>query len=148
MSSIIDANINQNCITNKRVITIDLDLSLGNDRTIDLTKGMFGFLDFQPDEVHPKYYTYVSRNNHTYDEMAVITCDFIRGSGIICPFYALTSHESFYSLSHLCTTDMDIRHSKFSIKNIDQEQIVDNTIYTDGNILIALEFIRYARYKE
>jgi len=158
MSSIIDCNINLQCISNRRTITIYHQIEtagnggqlqvVNNNFTINLSDNKWGNLDFQPDIVKPMYITYVSKNAHNDDEMAVLTCDFIREGEILAPFYALTSHEEYTDLKYTCRQMMDINNVYFTIKNIDSGELVDNIIYDSGTILIALEFIRYERYDE
>lgn len=157
MSSIIDCNINLKRISNRRTITIYHQIEfvshgqlqiLNNQFNINLSDHKWGNLDFIPDIVKPNYITYVSKNAHNDDEMAVITCDFIKEGEILAPFYALTSHEEYYNLTYSCKQTMDITNVNFTIKNIDSNELVNNTIYESGTILIALEFIRYERYND
>ena len=148
MSSIVDRNIIQHCVSNRRTITVYHDLSLGNTINVDLTHPRFGSLDFVPDTVKPKYFTYVSKNNHAFDEMAVITCNFIREGEILIPFYAITSHESYNGLKYTCKQQMDRQNVKFEIKMVEGNLLVPNTIYSNGTIMIALDFTRYRRVNE
>lgn len=148
MSSIVDRNIIQHCISNRRTITIYHDLSIGNTFTVDLTHPRFGSLDFKADIVRPVYFTYVSKNNHTYDEMAVITCNFIREGEILMPFYAITSHESYNGLKYTCKQQMDRQNVKFEIKMVNGDLLVPNTIYNSGTIMVALQFTRFRRVNE
>ena len=142
MSSIIDANIIQSNISNRRTITVSIDLKNGASRTVDLTKCKFGQLDFKPDEVILKYIAYTTCENDAGNILPILTCDFLVDSDLLAPYNAQTSIKT-YSNRYKVKQQIDIQNVSFTSKaiNEDEQDIAFNT----GTILVSLEFLRYRR---
>ena len=147
-SSLIDANIIQHKITNRRTIHFFIDLNIGLSRTIDLTEAKYGNLDFQPDEVYVKYYGFQSDHQASHNALAVITCNFINENDLLTPFYPDKSMRTFHNLRYTCKYNFDRRNVKIQVRYIENNQEVNEDSLTKGNLLVGLEFIRYSRIND
>ena len=147
-SSLIDANIIQHKITNRRTIHFFIDLQVSLSRTIDLTEAKYGNLDFQPDEVFVKFYGFQSDHQQAHNPLAIITCNFINENDMLCPFYPDKSMISFHNLRYTTKYNFDRRNVKIQVKYIDANEEVNEDSLTKGNLLVGLEFIRYARIND
>lgn len=147
-SSIVDKNIIQHRIRNRRTCHFYIDLQVSLTRTIDLTRAEFGNLDFVPDDVYVKYYGFQSDHQIAHNPLAVITCDFIYENDLLCPFYPDKSIMSFHNLRYTCKKTFDIRRAKIQVRYIDGNQEVNEDSLNKGNLLVGLEFVRYCRVDE
>jgi hypothetical protein len=144
-SSIIDSNIIQHRIKNRRTVHFFIDLDISLSRTIDLTKNTYGNLDFRPDDVFVKYYGFQSDHQTSHNPLAVITCDFINENDLLCPFYPDQSMVSFHNLRYTCKQNFDFRNTKIQVRYITGNEEVDEDSLNKGNLLVGLEFVRYDR---
>ena len=101
-SSIVDNNIIQCKIKNKRTIHFFIDLDVSLSRTIDLTKNIYGNLDFQPDDCFVKYYGFQSDHQQAHNPLAVITCNWINENDLLTPCYPDQSMVAFHDLRYTC----------------------------------------------
>jgi len=143
-SSIINSNIIQHRIKNRRTIHISIDLAVDTKRTVDLTKTEFGSLDFRSDEVFVKYIGFQSQHANNHNNLTYIACDFINENTTLAPFHGTELVQSFHNLRYTCKQNFDFRNTTFSVESIlnNQEQ---PPVQADGNVLIGLEFVRYDR---
>jgi len=141
MSSYNDASIDLTRITNRRTTTLPLNLAAGSSRVYDLTLCQFGGLDFDPDYVIVKYISYSSQNSNPADAIPILTCDFIVGD-VLVPYLARTCIQSF-DIIHKVNFKVNKQYATITSKSMTNAQ--QNLTYNNGTILIALEWIRYAR---
>ncbi len=146
MSSKVDQNILQNCVSHRRTIHFFIDLSVGTERYIDLTESQYGNLDFDADEIRVKYIAFQSQHTN-HDDLAVFNCDFILENFTLCPFVSKTSLQSFHDLRYVCKKNFDRRNVKIWIESIQNNQEGAPTA-DRGNVTVAVEFIRYLRCNE
>lgn len=142
-SSINDANIDLSRITNRKTTTLPLHLATGSSRVYDLTLCKFGGLDFDPDYVILKYISYSSQNSNPADALPILTCDFIEGD-VLAPYLARTSIQSF-DIIHKVNFKVNKQYVTLTSKSMTDNQ--QNLTYNNGTILVALEWIRYARWR-
>jgi hypothetical protein len=147
-SSIVDKNIIQHRIRNRRTCHFYIDLQVSLTRTIDLTRAEYGNLDFQPDEVYVKFFGFQSDHQQGHNPLAIITCDFIYENDMLCPFHPDKSIMSFHNLRYTCKKTFDIRRAKIQVRYIDGNQEVNEDSLTKGNLLVGLEFVRFCRVDE
>lgn len=146
MSSIIDRNINLNCLENKRTITVSINLATSSTKIVDLTNCKYGQLDFKPDFVTLKYIAYTSCGNAPADNMPILTCDFLQSGNLLGPFLAQTGINPFSFLEYRIKQSVDIQKATFQTRIINDEQ--EEIAYDSGTLLVSLEFKRYRRFRE
>ena len=142
MSSTNDSSIDLTRITNRRTTTLPLHLASGSSRVYDLTLCRFGGLDFDPDYVVLKYIAYSSQNSNPADAMPILTCDFIEGD-VLAPYLARTCIQSF-DITHKVRFNVNKQYATITSKSMTNGS--QNLTYNNGTILLALEWIRYARF--
>jgi hypothetical protein len=147
MSSIIDKNIIQHRIRQRRTIHFFIDLALEEgERNIDLTDSQFGNLDFNADEIRVKYVGFQSQHTN-HDDLATFNCNFIVENTTLCPFVSSTSLQAFHDLRYVCKKNFDKRNVKIWVESIVNNQEGTPTV-NRGNVMVAVEFIRYLRCDE
>ena len=155
MSSVISDNINQHKITNRRTITINIDIQQGTSRTLDLTQKDFGYLDFQPDFCNVNYICYSSeahdQGHISHNNIEIMTCNFIEENNLLCPFYHIQAIQSFNNLKYTCKKNFDFRNATFQVKWIygnQQNDAPKDPHENTGVVVCSMEFIRYARLND
>ncbi|GAG19703.1 unnamed protein product [marine sediment metagenome] len=141
-SSINNAEIDFSRLTNTRTTTLTIDLAVSRERIFDLTKVEFGNLDFDPDFVILKYIAFSSQNANPGNLLPILTCDFIQGKEVLAPYLPRTSIQSF-NVRHKVNFKYNKQYAKIESKVIGQDQ--QDLSFNQGTVLIALEWIRYAR---
>ena len=148
MSSIINKNIIQDRVRNRRTIHFFIDLAVSLSRTIDLTQSTYGNLDFQPDICYVKYFGFQSDHQQAHNPLAIITGNFINENDLLCPFHPDKSIMSFHDLRYTCKQNFDFRNTKIQVRYIAANQEINEDSLTKGNLLVGLEFVRYERVDE
>lgn len=149
-SSLIDANIIQHKITNRR--TIHFFMSINDNgivytKNIDLTESKYGSLDFVPDEILVKYIGFQSQHNNQHDDLLYLDCDFINENTTLVPFHPKHMVQSFNNLRYTCKYNMDIRNVNFNIRAIHEDTEATPSVQS-GSVICGIEFIRYARIND
>jgi len=149
MSSIVDANINLENKENEKLIIIAMDLSKGNTTTVDLTKfggDVFNNLDFIPDYMILKGICFSSDQAVAGNSIPILKCNFTT-SEVLAPFLARTSNNVYHLRFKTNWDKCDIRNCSFTHCGL-TDSVDENCRYTQGSLMISINFIRYTRYLE
>ena len=150
MSSIVDKNIIQHRIKNRRTIHFFMSINTNGityTKNVDLTKPQYGNLDFIPDDVFVKYIGFQSQHANIHDDLLYLDCDFINENTTLVPFHPKSMVQSFHNLRYTCKQNLDIRNVNFNIRSIQDDAEADPSVQS-GSVLCGLEFVRYCGVDE
>jgi len=145
MSSIIDKDIIQHSVSNRRTIHFFMSINTNGityTKNVDLTHPSFGSLDFKPHDVFVKYIGFQSQHDNVHDDLLYLDCNFINENTTLVPFHPKSMVQSFHNLRYTCKQQMDIRNVIFNIRAIDNDAEAVPSVQS-GSVLCGLEFVRY-----